>query len=71
MATAEARKEIDKLIHSEVRTNRMPPVEQFTTASRPIPTAGLLINPHTSASPIPMPEIRLIFASSNLSAGEA
>lgn len=72
-ATAEARKEIDELIYSEVRTNRMPPVEQFTTASRPIPTVGLLINPHTSASPtgIPTPEIHPIFASSNLSAGVA
>jgi hypothetical protein len=71
MATTGARKEIDELIHSEVRTNRMPRVEQFTTASRPIPTTGLLTNPHTSASPIPMPEIRPIFASSSLSAGAA
>ena len=71
MATAEARKEIDDLIHNEVRTNRMPLVEQFTTASRPIPTAGLLINPHTSASPIPTPEIHPIFASSSLSTGAA
>ena len=69
MATTEARREIDKLIHSEVRTNRMPHVQQFTTTSRPIPTTGLIINPHTSASP--MPEIRPIFTGPNMSAGTA
>ena len=69
MATTEARREIEKLIYSEVQTNCMPHVQQFMTTSRPISTTGLIINPHTSTSP--MSEIHLIFTSPNMSASMA